>query len=207
MIYSLDYIYRYMSSNSDVNKVLLVGSDHITPQIDPNNELCYVEYGDAACAIIVERTTEDCKLLGTKVAVDSSVSDRVRFPKCGFSNIYDTPKEDIFTYWKPFKSSWLDGASENINSLLKNNNLKTSDISMYCFSQYCYSNIEYLREKMNISPEKSLFIGDVYGYTGTTSPFLVLYEAVKQKKVKRGDYIILWTVGAGTINIALLFKY
>ena len=60
---------------------------------------------------------------------------------------------------------------------------------------------------LNISESNSLYIGDAYGYTGTSSPFIVLYEAIKNNKVKRGDYIMFWTIAAGTSHIALLLKY
>lgn len=207
MIYALDLAGRYMSSNNHVNKVLIVGSDYLTPQTDPDNELCNGQYGDAACAIILEKTSGDSKLIDTKVTVDSSAMDNIVFPRCGFSNMYDAHKEDLWAKWVPFKASWLDSAIENINLLLSENNLTISDISHFCLSQFCYSNIEYIREHLNISPDKSIFVGDTYGYTGTSSPFIVFYEALKQGKIKRGDYVILWTVGAGTLHIASLIKY
>lgn len=207
MTYSLDYIYRYMQSNDKINKVLLVGSDYLNPQVSPDNELCYGQYGDAACAVIFERTAEDCKLLGTEITVNSASNEDVRFPMCGFSNIYTAAPHEITTKWEAYDTSWLDGAIENMNAILSANNLTVSDISMFCFSQFSYGNIVYLREKMNISPENSMYIGDKYGYTGTSSPFIALYESIKADKVKHGDYVMFWTVGAGTIHMAILIKY
>ena len=78
---------------------------------------------------------------------------------------------------------------------------------MFCFSQFAFINIKAIRELMNIDEDKSIYIGDKYGYTGTTSPFIVLYEAIKQGKIKRGDYIVFWTFGSGSESIVMLYKY
>ncbi|ADL50657.1 3-oxoacyl-ACP synthase III family protein [Clostridium cellulovorans] len=207
MTYALDLVFRYMSSNPQINRLLLVGSDYLTPQVSPENEECYGQYGDVACALILERTDEDCKLIDTKISVNTDFIDYVRFPKCGFSHIYDTPKEDVYVDWKSFGTWWIDGAVENINSMLDKSNLAINDISMFCFSQIAYKNVATLREKLGIGTEKALYVADTYGYTGTTSPFLVFYEGIKNGQVKRGDYVVFCTVAAGSTHISLLLKY
>lgn len=207
MTYALDLVIRYMSSNPQINTVLLVGSDYLTPQVSPENEECYGQYGDVSCALILEKTDEDCKLIDTKVSVNTDFIDYVRFPKCGFSHIYDTPKEEVYVNWKSFGTWWINGAIKNIKSMLDKSNIVIDDISMFCFSQIAHKNIVTLREKMGISEEKSLYVADTYGYTGTTSPFLVLYEGIKRGQVKRGNYIIFCTVAAGSTHISLLLKY
>ncbi len=207
MTYSLDFINRYMSSNPKVKRALLVGSDYLRIQVSPNNEGCYGQYGDISCALILEKTDEDCKLIETKIAVNNSFINYVKYPKCGFSNIYNADKEDMYVDWKPFGAWWIEGAVKNINSMLDKNGLTKDDISMFCFSQIAEKNIEILREKLDISQEKSLYVGDKYGYTGTTSPFIVLYEGVKNGQIKRGDYLIFSTVAAGSTHISVLIKY
>ncbi|AQR97336.1 3-oxoacyl-[acyl-carrier-protein] synthase III C-terminal domain-containing protein [Clostridium saccharoperbutylacetonicum] len=207
MTYALDLVNRYISTNPQINRVLLVGSDYLTPQVSPENEECYGQYGDVSCAVILERTEEDCKLIDTKVIVNNDFIDYVRFPKCGFAHIYDAPKEEMYVKWKSFGTWWIDGAIENINSILDNSKLSIEDISMFCFSQIAYKNIVTLREKIGISEEKSLYVGDTYGYTGTTSPFLVFYEGIKTGRIKRGNYVVFCTVAAGSTHITSLIKY
>jgi len=207
MTYALDLVNRYISSNPEINRVLLVGSDYITPQVSPESEECFGQYGDVSCALILERTEEDCKLIDTKVSVNSDFIDYVRFPKCGFAHIYDVPKEEIYVMWKSFGRWWIDGAIENINSMLDKSNLSINDISMFCFSQIAYKNIVTLREKMGIAEEKSIYVADTYGYTGTTSPFIAFYEGIRNGQIKRGDYVVFCTVAAGSTYISLLLKY
>jgi 3-oxoacyl-[acyl-carrier-protein] synthase-3 len=207
MTYALNLISGYMNSDSNIKNVLLVGSDFLTPQVDPKNELCYGEYGDAACAIILEKTSRDCGVIDCLISTQTIAIDEIRFPRCGFSNMYDAPKENIFAKWDSYQNHWFDSVINNMNSILENHNISVDNISMFCFSQFSYSNLINIRKAMNISESKSLYVGDTYGYTGTSSPFIVLYEAIKKNKVKRGDYIMFWTIASGTSHIALLFKY
>lgn len=208
MTYALDFISRYMMSNDNVNRVLLVGSENLTPQVSSENEELYGTFGDASCALILEKTDEDSKLLDTKIGVNTeSYLDYVRFPSCGFSNIYSKPKKELYTTWKSFGKWWIDEAVENIFEILEKNHLSKDDVAMYCFSQISSKNLKVLREKLNIPEERSLYVGDIYGYTGTTSPFLVFYEGIKKGMIRRGDYVIFSTVAAGSVHIEVLIKY
>lgn len=208
MTYALDLISRYMVSNENVKRVLLVGSENLTPQVSAENEELYGTFGDVSCAIILEKSNEDCGILDTRVGVNTNpYIDYVRFPACGSSKIYTKPKKEIYTKWTSFGKWWIDEAANNIDEMLAKNCLARSDISMYCFSQISVKNIEILRKKMNILEEKSLYIADIYGYTGTTSPFLAFYEGIKRKLIKRGDYIVFCTVAAGSIHIEVMIKY
>ncbi|QFK73313.1 hypothetical protein F7984_12755 [Pradoshia sp. D12] len=55
--------------------------------------------------------------------------------------------------------------------------------------------------------QKVIYIGDQYGYTGSSSPFLAFHEGIQDGRIKRGDYVMFWTVGAGHQFIAMLWKY
>lgn len=208
MTYGLDLISRYMVSNENVKRVLLVGSENLTPQVSAENEELYGTFGDVSCAIILEKTDGDSGLLDTRVGVNTNpYVGYVRFLACGSSKIYSKPKNEIYTKWNSFGKWWIDEAINNIDEMLAKNCLSRSDISMYCFSQISVKNIEILREKMNIPEKKSLYVAYFYGYTGTTSPFLAFYEGIKRKLIKRGDYIIFCTVAAGSTHIEVMIKY
>jgi 3-oxoacyl-[acyl-carrier-protein] synthase III len=60
---------------------------------------------------------------------------------------------------------------------------------------------------MELKDEQIIYIGDEYGYTGTSSPFIAFNRGIETGRIKRGDYIIFWTIGAGSESVTLLFKY
>lgn len=49
--------------------------------------------------------------------------------------------------------------------------------------------------------------GDEFGYTGTTSPMLAYARSIEENELQIGDYVVFWTVGAGTTCATVLYKY
>jgi 3-oxoacyl-[acyl-carrier-protein] synthase-3 len=208
MTFSLPQICNVMLMNSNIKRTLLVGSDYFTPMINPQNEYTYGHFGDAACAVILEKTTEPCGLLGVKCYVNSSEHQNILFPKCGFTKaLSGNNNEDYHLEWKPFTCETTEVAAKNMKMLLSDNGLSKDDVKMYCFSQYALALVKDMRSLMNVDESRSLYIGNEYGYTATSSPFIVLYEALKRGIVQRGDHIMFWTIGAGSQNVAVLYRY
>lgn len=208
MLISLDQACKYMTLTDCVQRTLIVGCDYINQWVRKENECCYGHYGDAACAVILEKTDRKCGFLGSKCGVNSEEHDNVLLPGCGVSHVLQAEDTNACLLdWKPFKNVSLETAAENMRELMARNHLKTGDVKMFCLSQYALSNVRDLRTLLGIDESKSIFIGDEYGYTGTTSPFIALYESVKRRSVERGDYVMFWTIGAGSENIAVLYRY
>lgn len=209
MAIALEHMSNYLMSSKNAKRALIVGGDNDNDLISPNNEICYGNYGHATCAIILEKVDDDCGVIDTEYYIDTVVSDKVIYPSCGFSSFFKSRDVDeLYLEWKPFDTGvFLYPAAEIMTRMLKDAGLTKIDVSMFCLSQLALVNTKKIRELMNIDEEKSIYIGDRYGYTGTTSPFIALYEAIKQGKVKRGDYIVFWTFGAGSQSIAMLYKY
>jgi 3-oxoacyl-[acyl-carrier-protein] synthase III len=204
---ALEHTAKYMSVSDNINRALIIGCDYLNMTADPESEYCYGLYGDAACAMIIEKTTEEIGLLDSLYSIYSGEHNNILFPGCGFSNLFKVnDKKELLLNWSPLIKIEIEGAVHDIKTVLDRNNLTVNDIKMFCFSQYVYKNVEQLRSLLAIGEEKSLYVGGEYGYTGTTSPFIVLYKSLKEGLVKKGDYVMIWTVGAGTSNIAVLLK-
>lgn len=203
---AVEHTAKYMAASPNIKYALIVGCDYINMTVDPENEINYGHYGDAACAILLERTQEDCGLVDSRYNMRSVESKYILFPACGFSKLFTVEdREKLRLFSKPFEVDFAP-QMRSILQLLDQNGLTTDDISMFCFTQYAYQNFKTFRSVLNIGEEKSLYIGDEYGYTGTSSPFIVLYESMKRGLVKKGDYVVIWTVSAGSERITLLLK-
>ncbi|WP_277950066.1 3-oxoacyl-[acyl-carrier-protein] synthase III C-terminal domain-containing protein, partial [Bacillus thuringiensis] len=98
-------------------------------------------------------------------------------------------------------------AVSSIKSLLTKHGLEKEDIGSYCFSQFSLKNIEVIQEKLGEDKQKFVYVGDEFGYTGTSSPFIALYKGIQSGKIKRGDHVVFWSVGTGWQIITMLFKY
>ena len=200
MTLAFDQISKYMSVSSNIKRALLIGCDYI--DMNKNN------LGDAACAVILERTEDECGVYDSLSLVRTEDNDGYHFPYGGFSNLLMIKEGADFKFsFVGKKAHVMDIAEESIYEILSRNNLGINDINMFCFSQNNREGLDRIRERLYIDAVNSPYIGDIYGDTGTSSPFIALYEMWENQQIKRGDYFILCAFGSGTQTITLLCKF
>lgn len=96
-----------------------------------------------------------------------------------------------------------DSSSDFIDS---SSSVDTSAIDFVKFPSGGFS--EFISSDKYIDKNKMIIkSGDEYGYTGVTSPLIALADSISKNKIKRGDYVILWTAGAGIISSGTLIRY
>ncbi|NLY79084.1 MAG: ketoacyl-ACP synthase III [Lysinibacillus sp.] len=208
MMIAVEQASRYMLSSPHVNNALIVGSDYLSLVANPEEEITYANFGDAAAAVLLEKTELETGFIDAIYETDSSFKDNILFPNKGFSH-FALNKESLgYIHWKPFDGAVsLPYTFEKIEKLLDRNHLQIEDVNAFCFSQFALSNIKRLQERFNLPEEKIAYVGDKYGYTGTSSPFVSLYEGIQSNRIQRGDIVLFWTIGGGHEFIAMLFKY
>lgn len=213
MLIAMDQVCRTMKTNNRIKYVLLVGSDLLIRNSRPSEAITYANFGDSACALLLENVDNDLSdFIDSSSYIDSSLSDYIKFPPEGFSNVLpvDKPpeKNNRIIEWKDFDTDEAFASSVNsINEMLERNNLTKEDIKLYCLSQFAKKNIDMIKEALDEPDCKFPFVGDEFGYTGVTSPFMALADSISKNKINPGDYIILWTVGAGVVASCILLRY
>lgn len=211
MVVSLDQVSKTLLSSPDSRYALIVGSERMFHYAEKHDPFSYGNFGDAACAIILEKVNEEGQgVLDASYNTDSQYHDDLVFPQCGMSKILDEniPKEEKLFVWKSNLrcGSVFDYGTIQITSLLDKHGLTTKDIKQYLCTQVSFDAVNNMLQP--IGEDHKLFVtGHKYGYTGTSSPFIALQEAVESGKVQRGDHIIFWSIGAGYTACALLMKY
>ncbi|WP_419393061.1 ketoacyl-ACP synthase III [Cytobacillus praedii] len=208
MTISIEHASRYMLSNPHIRTALIIGSDNFSLIANPEEEITYANFGDAACAVILEKTEENTGFIDAIYEVDSTYRDNILYPEKGLSQAIKGEGSIDYMKWFPFDGSVsLPFTYEKISKLLERNHLRSEDIDSYCLSQFALSNILKIQDHFNIPDQKIMYVGDRYGYTGTSSPFIALYEGIESGRIKRGDHVLFWTIGGGHEFIAMLFKY
>lgn len=209
MVVSYDQISRMMIQNPKIKKALLIGSEQLGRFYNPRHFASEGLSGEAACAIVLERVEED----EGRGFIDSeyfTYTDRVedlKLPGYGFSNTIDNSfnsrvvMSDTYTVDVAFPT-----ASENINKLLNEHRIVKDDVSKYFLSQLNIGAISRIAEDLDESFSKFTYIGDEYGYTGTTSPFLALYHSIKDGTISKGETFVMWSVGSGITSCAVLAR-
>lgn len=209
---ALEQVSRIMRSNPNIKYGLIVGADQLNKYARFNEAITYSNFGDSACAIILENTLdEDSGFIDSDFYKNSSNHDKILLPARGLSSAIHNKElkiKDKLIKWIPFD---LDGAffsaKISIEKLLSRNNLTKKDIRKYFVSQFAKKNLEQICFELDEEIDKFTFVGDEFGYTGTTSPILAFAKAEENNEISRGDNIIFWSVGAGTTCCCILYKY
>lgn len=211
MIVAIEQASRAMLSNRHCQRALIVGSEQMHRFSQQNDEVTLSNFGDAACAVVIEKTEkEPSGFIDSSYFTDSSHAHNMVFPETGMSRIYDQSinedKKRIFWPGGPGDKSDVI-AADLILQLLERNKLHASEIKKYFLSQVSLKNLQSIADLLKVNMENIAFIGDQYGYTGTSSPFLGLHHAIEEKSIQRGDYIVFWSIGTGLETCAMLWKF
>ncbi|WP_054941391.1 3-oxoacyl-[acyl-carrier-protein] synthase III C-terminal domain-containing protein [Paenibacillus ihuae] len=210
MTASVEQVSRQMMANPRIRRALVIGSDHVAPHADRNDPVYYANFGDAAAAVILERDENSVGFIDSIYQTDTCVYGNSMFPAEGMANLgrRGVGKGEFNVKFIPFDDSiCVDAASESINTLLSDNGIAPETIKAACFSQLSLPNIRAVSDKTGIGSDAAVYIGDEFGYTSTSSPFVALHEAVTTGKIERGDKVLFWTVGAGWQNVACVMEY
>ncbi|WP_139902099.1 ketoacyl-ACP synthase III [Clostridium thermarum] len=213
MIIAMDQVCRVMKSNNSIKYALIVGSDQLVRYSRPTEAITYANFGESACAMLLENVEDGVSdFIDSTSYVDSSLSPYINFPPKGFSTFLPSEKyidkHNRIIEWIDFNTDDAFASSvDSINKLLSRHNLTKTDVKLYCLSQFAKKNVDMIREALEEPEDKFPFIGNKFGYTGVTSPFLALTESIENNNLQRGDYIILWTVGAGVVASCILLRY
>ena len=91
--------------------------------------------------------------------------------------------------------------------ILERNHLQPSDLDLFISHQANRRIIESATEKLGIGPDKTLVNIDRFGNTTAATIPLALNDAVCAGRLKKGDLVLLASVGAGFTVGAVLLKW
>lgn len=211
MITAIDQVSTYMEMKDIYKNALIIGSSHGSYIAKKDCPLINSS-GDAAAAVILKK--DDCHNKGVIDAIYHTDSKNYKFmtyPECGFSNIF-SPEINVenkkFNFTPHDVSYFSDRWYELIIKILHKNDVKLEEVKHFFFSQFSHADIKDTLEKLKINnpKERYTFVADKYGYTGNTSPFIAMYEALRDKKIGQGDTIVFCSVGAGYTMGAMIYK-
>lgn len=211
MLTAIDVASRYAQSKSRVKNILIVGSLLISSIVNRKDSIVYPTFADSAAAVVLRNVNEEQArgFIDSTVYTDSNYHNSILMPACGNSNLHvDSIREEKkILEWNPFDFSFLsDNWSTIINRLLERNDVTPEQIDYFVFSQFSNADNLLTLEKLGVSRDKYIFVGNEYGYTGVTSPILAL-DKCWDRVSKPGNKIVFCSVAAGYSMTALYYKF
>jgi len=214
MVVALDQISRYMKTSKNIKYALIVGSVFATSIARTDCKYTYLASGDGAAAVILECVDEPQLrgIIDSKYCTRSEYYNTIVSPKCGLSKSRsnEVPEYDKKQQWTPFPLDFFAPEwSKAIHDFSKEYDFSLDNIHNYFLSQYSKQFLIETAKILNIDnyKEKFPYIGDKYGYTGTTSPIFALHEALTTKEIEPGSKAVFCSVGAGVAMCSLLYSF
>ena len=199
----------YIESGS-CQKVIVVGSDKMSSIVDYSDRQTCIIFGDGAGAVLLEPTKESLGIQDSILKVDGSGKQYLKQIAGGSLNpsshkTVDNKEHYIFqdgkTVFKFAVSKMADVAAE----IMQKNKLKPEDISWLVPHQANLRIIDATARRMGLDNKKIMINILKYGNTTAATIPLCLWEW--EKKLKKGDNIILAAFGGGFTWGAIYLKW
>ena len=191
-------------------KVVIVGVDKMSSIVDYSDRTTCIIFGDGAGAVLLEPTEEDNGIKDSLLKSDGNGSKYLHMKAGGSvkpSTVETVLAREHFVYQEGqavFKFA-VKGMADVSYELMERNNLTADDIAWLVPHQANLRIIDATANRMGLSKEKVMINIQKYGNTTAGTLPLCLWEW--EKKLKKGDNIILAAFGGGFTWGATLVKW
>jgi 3-oxoacyl-[acyl-carrier-protein] synthase-3 len=209
-VYALQVGAQFIATGAH-KRVMVIGADVMSSIIDYTDRATCVIFGDGAGAVILEPAEDDSVgMIDFMNEIDGAGGCSLYMP--GGGSLHPATHETVD---KKMHYVHQDGQAvfkfavrkqaEICERLLARNNLKGSDIKTFIPHQANKRIITATADRLGMPPESIVINIDCFGNTTAGTIPLAMETARQQGKLKKGDLVLLASVGAGfTIGAALL---
>jgi 3-oxoacyl-[acyl-carrier-protein] synthase-3 len=211
-VYALTVGAQFVGAGSH-KKVLVIGSDVMTSILDFKDRATCVLFGDGAGAVLVEPATSDSEgILDFANDIDGSGGCNLYMP--GGGSLHPPTQETVEKRMhyvhqegqQVFKYA-VRRMSELAMQLLERNGLTSRDLALVVPHQANLRIIRAMQERLGVDDSKVLVNIERYGNTTAGTIPLGLMDALEQKRLRKGDLVLLISVGAGYTTGAILMRW
>jgi 3-oxoacyl-[acyl-carrier-protein] synthase III len=192
---------------------LVIGADAMSTIIDYTDRTTCVLFGDGAGAVVVEASDEDgIGFIDFESYVDGSGGHALCMPAGGSLRpaSHETVDQRLH-YVKQdgqtvFKFA-VRNTEESCRRLLERNGIKPDEIDLFVSHQANRRIITSAADKLGLAPEKVVINIEKFGNTTAGTIPLALNDAIIDGRLKKGDLVLLASVGAGFTVGAILLRW
>ncbi len=194
-------------------KVLVIGTDVMTSILDFKDRATCVLFGDGAGAVLLEPAeTESEGILDFEHDVDGSGGQCLYMPGGGSLNpaTQETVEQRLHYVHQEgqqvFKYA-VRRMCELATNLLERNGYTSKDLALVVPHQANLRIIRAMQERLGVEDAKVMVNIDRYGNTTAGTIPLGLMDALSEKRLKKGDLVLLVAVGAGYTSGSVLLRW
>jgi len=208
-LFALETARRFVESGT-YKKVIVIGADMMSTITDYTDRKTCPLFGDGAGAVLLESTTEDVGIIDSILGVDG---EGFKYLHCKAGGSLKPPSHETieakehFVYQEGqavFKIAVSKMADISVD-IMRRNNLKPENLSWLVPHQANLRIIEATARRMGIENDQVMINIQKYGNTTAATIPLCLWDY--EKKLKKGDNLILTAFGAGYTWGAIYLKW
>lgn len=212
-IYATDIARQYVE-NGAASNILVIGVEILTKITNWTDRNTCVLFGDTSGAAVVSRAqaTDISRIIDSKIDADGSQGEFL-IQAAGGSRLpasHDTVDANQHTVYmegnRIFKNA-VKSMYASSEELLRRNHLSAADIDWVIPHQANLRIIEALADRMKVPMSKVIVNIHKYGNTSSATVPLAVDEAIRGKKIRRGDILLLTSFGAGLTWGSILARY
>lgn len=194
-------------------KVLVVGTDVMTSILDFKDRATCVLFGDGAGAVLLEPASNDTEgIVDFSHDIDGSGGGNLYMPAGGSLHPPSCETVEKRMHYvhqegqQVFKYA-VKRQAELACQMLERNGISSRDLALVVPHQANLRIIRAMQERLGVDDSKVLVNIDRYGNTTAATIPLGLVDAVEQKRLRKGDLVLLIAVGAGYTAGSVLMRW
>jgi 3-oxoacyl-[acyl-carrier-protein] synthase III len=211
-VYALQTGAQFVATGAH-KKVLVIGADTMSSIIDYTDRATCIIFGDGAGAVILEPAENESEgLIDFIHEVDGSGGCSLYMPGGGSLNpsTHETVDQKMHYVHQDggavFKYA-VRKMAELCEKILARNGFKGSDVDVFIPHQANQRIIMATAERLTMNPQSVIINIDRYGNTTAATIPLAMQTARQEGKLKKGDLVLLASVGAGFTAGATLLRW
>ena len=194
-------------------KVLVIGADVMTSILDFKDRATCVLFGDGAGAVLLEPAANDSEgIIDFSHDIDGSGGGNLYMPAGGSLHPPSCETVEKRMHYvhqegqQVFKYA-VKRQAELACQMLERNGISSRDLALVVPHQANLRIIRAMQERLGVDDSKVLVNIDRYGNTTAATIPLGLVDAVEQKRLRKGDLVLLVAVGAGYTAGSVLMRW
>jgi len=210
--YSLTTASQFVASGA-YDHALVVGADVMSSIIDYKDRSTCVLFGDGAGAVVVSAAKDgEGVILDFEHEIDGSGGPALCMPAGGSAkpSSHETIDDGLHYVKQEGQTVFrfaVRKTEEISRRLLDRNHLAPADLDLFVSHQANRRIIMSATEKLGIEPDKVIINIERFGNTTAATIPLALNDAVCSGRLKKGDLVLLASVGAGFTVGAVLLRW
>lgn len=209
-LYALQVGTQFVATGAH-KRVMVIGADVMSSIIDYTDRATCIIFGDGAGAVILEAADSDSLgVIDFVHEVDGSGGCYLYMPGGGslHPSTHETVDEKMHYVHQDGQAVFkfaVRKQTELCEKILERNGIKASDIDVFIAHQANKRIINATADRLGLRPESVVINIDRYGNTTAGTIPLAMDTARQEGKLKKGDLVLLASVGAGfTVGATLL---